>query len=171
MLTGLFIVRDKKKIFLGLYTSGIRSENTIQDKQVYVDLNGRFSIEIPSDFTSNTFEQLDTASNLQYEVTVFVGEKKEENFQLAISEYNDSDSISIAAIKRDNPDILMDDSHDIEIAGSRGVTFLDMESKNNPQRNVWFINNGHLYQITTYRSFDTKMSDILSSWKWGSVTE
>jgi hypothetical protein len=33
-------------------------------------------------------------------------------------------------------------------------------------REVWFIKDGYLYEVTTYRELDSWLSQIMATWQW-----
>ena len=56
----------------------------------------------------------------------------------------------------------------VDIVIGEGITALAFfsNSKLGELREVWFIHDGYLYQLTTYKEWDEWLANIMKSWKF-----
>ncbi len=71
-------------------------------------------------------------------------------------------------IRADIPDLVIADTETVEIGPDRlGLAFKsDNEAFDGASREVWFVFNGFLYQISTYERLDSVLKSIFNSWKF-----
>ena len=55
---------------------------------------------------------------------------------------------------------------DIIVDGTRATMFFGNNSIMGDTREVWFIHGGFLYEVTTYKEFDTWLAGIMQTWKF-----
>lgn len=133
------------------------SDNLFEDEM--------FSFSYPSDFTNtDLIESLPNGKERRN--IIFKGSGEKDNFQLVISDFDDK-PITIERIKKEIPNIDMQNAQEIAVDNAKGVVFTttDKDSKLTT-REIWFSRDLKLYQISTYPEFDTKMEEILVSWRW-----
>ncbi len=129
----------------------------------YSNSNHGFSLKIPADF--NVRE-----STLGGTDTIVFENEKTEGIQAVISPYEDKTVKILTSdmIRSDIPDMDIRDVQEVEIGREhKGVAFKsDNEAFSGSSREVWFIFQGELYQISTYERFDGLLQKIFGTWKF-----
>ncbi len=74
--------------------------------------------------------------------------------------------IDTARLKLDEPSGVYLQPTDVIIDGTSATTFFSTNAIMGDTREVWFIKNGFLYEVTTYKELDTWLADILRTWKF-----
>ena len=150
------VIRDAKK------GSGTVAENGTQNV-TYQHGDGSFAFVFPTDFTFTALP--DSGDNT--ETVMFKGNSEKRSFQMYISPWDISDSVTLPKIKTDLPELDIKEPLEISIDGARGVIFMSEEKGTGlVTREIWFSHGERFFQISTYKEFDDTMVDILSTWKW-----
>ena len=88
-----------------------------------------------------------------------------EGFQVFIVPY-DKSQITAARFNEDEPSGVMQDPTDVIVDGVRATMFYSTDTALGDTREVWFINNGFLYEVTTYKELDAWLGGIMQTWKF-----
>lgn len=122
-----------------------------------------FSFNYPSSMKTSNFNEGDG------EQILFQGDNKDW-FQIYITPWDEEGDITAARIKQDLPDMVITSPQNAvlgprqkEGVGPRALIFFSKDSSLGETREVWFVMNGNLYQITTYKKLDTMIGQVLSS--------
>jgi hypothetical protein len=86
-------------------------------------------------------------------------------FQIFVTPYS-GDQITQERFHGDVPSGVMKEPTDIYIDGARATMFFSTNALMGDTREVWFIRNGYLYEVTTYKELDSWLAEILKTWKW-----
>lgn len=120
----------------------------------------RFSLLYPDDL------QVKQNANEGSKTTiVFENSKTGRGFQIFVIPYKE-DKISPERFKMDVPLGVRNDPVDIIIDGTAATMFYSKNTALGDTREVWFIKNGFLYEVTTYRELDTWLSVIMKTWRF-----
>lgn len=84
-------------------------------------------------------------------------------FQIFIVPYSEQ-QISEARFKKDVPSGVKTDLENVTIDGVTAATFYSKDISLGETREIWFIKNNFLYEVTTPRSLDEWLSSIMRSW-------
>ena len=95
----------------------------------------------------------------------FQSEKTGRGFQIFVVPYLE-DHITQERFKSDVPSGVIQDQQEILIDGARATMFYSQNAVMGDTREVWFIKNGFLYEVTTYRDLDLWLSNIMQSWQF-----
>jgi uncharacterized membrane protein len=85
--------------------------------------------------------------------------------QIFVSAFADNNPITPARIKRDIPDLIMNNPLEVIIDGTVTTAFLSNETGIN-LRHIWFARGGFLYQVTAPAEADFLTGEIMKKWKW-----
>jgi hypothetical protein len=58
------------------------------------------------------------------------------------------------------------DVQDIQIDGATAAAFYSTNEALGETREIWFIRDGYLYEVTTLRSLDPFIEEIMKTWKF-----
>lgn len=94
---------------------------------------------------------------------IFENAKKNKGFQIFAVPYLE-DYIIPERFKSDVPSGAIKGQTDILIDGARATMFYSENTAMGETREVWFIKNGFLYEVTTYRDLDAWLSAIMKNW-------
>ena len=67
---------------------------------------------------------------------------------------------------KDIPSGVIENPTNIVVAGVPATMFLSTDATMGTTREVWFIKDGLLYEVTTYQQLDTWLAQIMQSWKF-----
>lgn len=120
----------------------------------------KFSLSFPEGYSAQEYAEAGGAMSLTVaEPATGAG------FQVYVTPYA-KDYIDEAQIALDLPSGVMQEPVDILIDGVRATMFLSRNSIMGETREVWFINNGFLYEVVTYKQLDTWLGEVMQTWKF-----
>jgi hypothetical protein len=89
----------------------------------------------------------------------------DQEVQVYVTPYSGS-QISEAQFKLDEPSGIRKNQTDVVVDGARGTMFFSSYPRMNDTREVWFITNNYLYEVTTYKELDAWLAQIMQTWKF-----
>ena len=92
-------------------------------------------------------------------------DERGEAFQVYVTPYADK-QVTSQQFTLDEPSGVKKDAKDVMIGGVRGTMFFSTNTSLGNTREVWFIKNGFLYEVTTYQELDAWLSQIMTTWKF-----
>lgn len=122
-----------------------------------------FSLGLPEGFAVQEYEE---EGGIQ---TIVLQDAHGNGIQiLATPIKEDIPHLFIEQVRRDIPDMEVDDLQPVEIGeGRTGIAFMsDNEAFGGASREVWFAFRGHLYQISTYARLDELLQSMFASWQF-----
>ena len=158
LLVGLFLLVpwiQKENIF-------IDSQPIDAVAQKYHDPIYNFSLELPPDFSWQTYDEGDEGVTI-----TFYDQLRVDSFQIAVSPYEGDPTLTRERILQDLPSTIIKEPKEVVIGGNQHALIFESEDKAiGPTREVWFVNKGFLYAITTYKHLDSWLAKILTTWRW-----
>lgn len=178
LLSVLFFIKfDNKSSInsdLGVVDS-VQQQNSIEEvvapdiKKVNDSLNiyfhkkYNFTFEYPSTFKTSNFIEGD-GEQIQFQ------SDKGDWFQIYVTSWDEGNIITPERIKKDLPNIIIKEPQQVilgpkqkEGIGPRALIFFSKDGSIGDTREIWFVHNGSLYQISTHKSFDIEIGKILST--------
>lgn len=143
-------------------TSRFRSgtiENFSDTESLYTSPKYAFSLTYPRELIVNEFDEGNDSATI-----VFQEPSVQRGFQIFVTPYGDTQVTE----ERLRKDIRSGDIREpVEIVIGKesypAFTFLTYNTILGESREVWFIRNGYLYQVTTYIEHDAELATILST--------
>ena len=86
-------------------------------------------------------------------------------FQVYIVPYSGA-QITKDEFQKDDPSGVMINPTNIVVAGVPASMFYSTDATMGNTREVWFIKDGYLYEVTTYQQLDTWLAQLMQSWKF-----
>ena len=127
----------------------------------YVDDVFRFKVSYPADFAVREYAEEEAGAR----TVIFEGPSPGEGFQVFVVPY-DKPEITREQFLTDDPSGVMDDAQQITIDGVPAKSFFGHNDQMRDTREVWFIKNGLLYEVTTYKPLAPWLTDILLTWRF-----
>ncbi len=122
-----------------------------------------FTLNFPASMTASNFRE-GAGEQIQFQGT------GGDWFQIYVTMWDEDGDITTARIKKDIPDIVINSPQNVIIGpkqidgvGPHALIFFSKDSGLGETREVWFVQNGYLYQVTSKKSFDLKLGQVLST--------
>jgi hypothetical protein len=126
----------------------------------YDDQMFHFQLNYPKDLEVHVYDEDDGARTITFEgATPGIG------FQVFVVPYTNA-VITDERFKTDDPSGVMQDPQDIKIVDVPAKIFYGHNDSMGDTREVWFIKDGYLYEVTTYKALDSWLSDIMLTWQF-----
>jgi len=119
-----------------------------------------FSFNYAGDFKVSEIDEENGAFTVLAEGT---GEKR--TFQIFIADFEEEGPITPDRIKKDLPDIKIEQPQTISFAGTEALAFISPDEQGKMVE-IWFVYGGALYQIRSYFELTDELSKILASWQF-----
>jgi hypothetical protein len=95
----------------------------------------------------------------------FEDQKGDKGFQVFVVPYSDA-TVSAERFAMDVPSGVMLDAQEVTVDGARGSAFFSQNLIMGETREVWFIHDGFLYEISTYKDLDLWLASIMKTWEF-----
>ena len=118
----------------------------------------RFSVLYPENLSVKEFDEGEGATTV-----TFQNEKDVQGLQIFIVPYGAA-QITEERFKEDVPSGVRKNVLNTTIDGATGAKFYSTNSNLGETREVWFIKNGYLYEVTTLKSLEGWLDSILATW-------
>lgn len=139
------------------------SDQSADMSEIYTSPDYGFSFKYPKGF--NTTELSDDSGD-----TVLVQSAEEKSgFQIYITPFDEPEPLTGARILEDLPASEVIDPKDVLIGEGKtinAVIFLSTNPSFGKTREVWFLRDGFLYQVTTYEGQDEFIGPILETFRF-----
>ena len=96
---------------------------------------------------------------------LFQGAAGEPGFEIYVAPTKDT-AITPERFKLDQPSGVMKERHDTMIDGVPATAFVGFNAAVGKTSEVWFIHNGYLFEVATYKELDSWLSDIMQTWRF-----
>lgn len=119
----------------------------------------RFSIAFPEQLKVTQYEERGNAMTV-----TFVGPGAQE-FEVYVTPYGKA-QIDEARFKLDQPSGRYLDPQNVVIDGAQATLFTGYNPIMGDTREVWFIRDGFLYEVATYKPLDAWLGQMMQGWKF-----
>jgi len=163
-------------VFLLVWGGGVKQDNytdqiEIEEKNaptlgvdydIYENIDYGFSIEHPVELETEVVYE-DNGQTI-----LFQKPNEQIGFQIFITEFDGKEEVLTSSrILEDLESAVIDNPQEVTIGDDiRALIFWSSASGIGKTREVWFIHNGFLYEITTYARLDSWLAQILSTMKF-----
>ncbi len=126
----------------------------------YRNAQYRFSLFIPESMDVYTTSEGQGATTFSFEDGA-----AGQGFQIFVLPYLE-EQVSEERFRTDIPSGIRRDMNDITIDGTTGASFFSEHAILGETAEVWFVQNGHLYEVTTLKPLAEWLSGILQTWEF-----
>jgi hypothetical protein len=145
---------------------GSKTNSTIYHRDVpegfleYRSIDYKFSLLYPKGLSINERSEGGGATTI-----TFQNVSKGDGFQIFVTPYAEQE-VSEERFKQDNPSGVRQSLAPIALDGASGVAFYGSDATFGTTREVWFLNSGYLFEITTIKAKEAWLKGILETWKF-----
>ncbi len=130
------------------------------NSETFSHTDPNFSLQYPKNISITKFE--DGASE-----TILLKDPQQKDTQIFISSFDEDIVLSAERIKKDLPKLVIENPTEVMIGGKvKAVSFTSTNNLAIPTREVWFVYNGYLYQISIPLEIESAIGEILKTWKF-----
>lgn len=126
----------------------------------YKSASHRFGLLFPENLAVREYDEGGGSMTV-----TFTDEKTGEKFQIYVTPYSGT-QITEERFKTDVPSGVYREPKDIIVDGTRATMFFSTNAIMGDVREVWFIHDGYLYEVTTYKELDEWLGQIMKTWKF-----
>jgi hypothetical protein len=126
----------------------------------YTNDTYHFSLVYPEELKVLEYAESGDARTVTFEEV-----EGKKGFQVYISAYPD-DQITQERIQRDTRNTLEGTPQEAMVGDIRALIFFSRNPLFGRMREVWFIKNGYLFEVTTYADQDTWLAGIMQTWRF-----
>jgi hypothetical protein len=119
-----------------------------------------FSVNYPAQIPPQEFHERGVVLTV-----LFQGAAGEPGFDISVEPTNETE-ITPERFNMDEPSDVKLDPHDTVIDGAPGITFFGFDARVGQTREIWFLHNHFLFEVTTYKELDTWLADIMKTWQF-----
>jgi hypothetical protein len=126
----------------------------------YVNAKYHFSLVYPNTLSTREYKEDGDALTVTFEDI-----KNENEFQIFVIHYNDV-QVTTERFKMDVPSGVMKEPTNVIVGNVSGTAFFSTNAIMGDTREVWFIKDGFLYEVTTHKKLDAWLTSITQTWKF-----
>jgi hypothetical protein len=141
--------------------SGGEVSEEVNGLRTYLHEGYGFSFDFPGEAS------ISSIPDLGGEILLVRGDSEE--FQIYVASFDEEGPITTARIKQDLPNLEINDDQQVVIGEGKNIEaliFHGVSEDFGETREVWFVGNGHLFQVITPKGGDTFIGPIVDSWKF-----
>jgi len=142
---------------------GVGEVDSDSGMQRYTNTKYNFSFVYPKGFSIGSFKE-----GYDGEIVLVQDEDRKQGFQVYIIPFDESGPLTLSRIKQDLPDLRIDNPQVVVIAGG-SISALLFESQSESydrSREIWFMYDGFMYQVTTRAGADDFIGPVMESWRF-----
>jgi len=143
-------------------TDGVNlGQNTDSGETVeYKNAERGFTLDYPQELQVKDTDEGETTHTI-----VFSDSTGEKSFQIFFTPYF-GDQITQSRILEDVPSGTFTEPIEVVIGGSIHALAFESTLDIGEIREVWFIHNGYLFEVSTYKDLDSWLAGIMNTWKF-----
>src|SRR3989344_3830732 len=119
-----------------------------------------FSLFYPEAMTVKEFKESSGASTVTFENI-----KGAQGVQIFITAYSEA-QVSEARFAKDLPSGVRLDLNTIVVDGATGAAFYSRDALLGETREIWFIHDNYLFELTTLKPLENLLSEIVGTWEF-----
>lgn len=144
------------------------SLETLSDHPAYAGWEGYahpslpFAFAYPKELTPVAFQDGEA------EIVLLGGKKSGTEVQIVIRAFDESGPLTVERIQRDASEMAIDEPQNVLIGSARIPALLFWSNDGasvGKTRELWFIQDGYLYQVTASREMDETLAKIMETWR------
>jgi hypothetical protein len=148
-------------------TYTLTSSKEDEKNNVFADSQYGFSFQYPKDFTATKFREGEDGDTVLVQQKAPSTGSGQAGFQVFILPFDEPGPLTKERVLQDLPDMIVKNAENRVLKnGIPALIFFSEEASLGETREIWFINNGYLYQITATKEIDSLVAQIIGTWKF-----
>jgi len=131
----------------------------VTDENTFVHQSPNFSFAIPEAHTVGEVPERGGKTVVVQNANTGLG------FQLFVTPFDEDIVLTEARIRQDLPSITIQTPQRIPVGATEGLAFVSTNQTFGTSREVWFVYNGYLYQMSTYLNNETLLLKVLETFR------
>ena len=119
-----------------------------------------FSILYPETLAQKEIDEGGNASTI-----TFQNPAEGKGFQIFVVPY-EGEQVSEERFRQDIPSHVRKNTEEVIVDGGKGAAFYSTDLGLGDTREVWFIKNGYLFEVTTLKALEADLLEMLRTWEW-----
>lgn len=157
---GVFSIFGKNKNVDEQPVVSSQVDATLKNNVEYKNSFQNFTLQYPESLTVKDFDEGEGTHTITFESAI-----EGEGFQIFLTPYF-GDVITSSRMLKDIPNGSFTEPVEIIFGDNiRGIVFFS-RGEIGDMREVWFIHNGYLFEVTTYQEHDTWLAEIMNTWRF-----
>ncbi len=136
------------------------SQSTPADWREYRNANRGFALRYPPELSVQEYDEGDGTYTLVFEAAA-----REKSFQIFFTPYL-GETITRSRLLRDVPSGEFTEPIEVIIGGGGRALMFVSQGPLGPMREVWFIRDGYLFEVTAPDHLDGWLADIMGTWQF-----
>ena len=133
----------------------------VNNEDIFVNEKPNFSFQKPKGFTVGEVDEGEGSKSI-----IVQNKNTGLGFQIFTSPFDeDIPVLTEDRIKQDLPALIIDKPQKIQVSGSEGLAFVSQNQSFGKSREVWFVYNGFLYQMSTYIESELLLQKVLETFE------
>ena len=132
-----------------------------------------FSVEYPEELDITTFDEGEGGETIIFQSREDESVELEEKvgFQIFVSPFEEDSVLTLERIREDLPFAIIEEPVEVIIGKKTGIdiqalVFWSEDPAIGRTREVWFVHDNYLYEVTSFAHLDTLLAGILSTWNF-----
>jgi hypothetical protein len=136
-----------------------------EKNNVYTDSQYGFYFQYPKDFTVTKFKEGEDGDTILIQQKAPSSSSGQAGFQVFIAPFDEPGPLTKERITQDLPEMKITNAENRVLKnGVPALIFFSEETSLGKTREIWFIKNGYLYQISTTAALDSLVAQIIGTW-------
>ena len=133
----------------------------VNNEDIFVNEKPNFSFQKPKGFTVGEVDEGEGSKSI-----IVQNKNTGLGFQIYTSPFDEDITVLTEdRIKQDLPALIIDKPQKIQVSGSEGLAFVSQNQSFGKSREVWFVYNGFLYQMSTYIESELLLQKVLETFE------
>ncbi|MDP3697297.1 MAG: hypothetical protein Q8R55_04710 [Candidatus Taylorbacteria bacterium] len=156
-------------------SSGDYAKLLREQGKIYEELDVSFRFLYPPDFTVTEID------DEQGYTILAQNSAKKAAFQIFLNPFDEPGPVTPARIKKDLPNLIIENPQPVLIGADKNIPALIFFSQDLPSqlstkslegkslgrtREIWFVGNGHLFQVETFADQDSIIGPVMDTWEF-----
>ena len=144
-------------------SSGDYAKLLREQGKIYEEFDVMFRFLYPPDFTVTEIDD-----ELGYTILAQNSAKKAA-FQIFLNPFDEPGPITPARIKKDLPNMVIENPKPVLIGADKNIPaliFFSQEPSLGRTREIWFVGNGHLFQVETFADQDSMIGPVMDTFQF-----
>jgi len=160
VVAGAFWYFYRPNVNEGQIWATAETQETLPGWEGYAHPSLPFAFAHSKELVSNTFQDGES------EIVLLQGPDPNQEIQIVARAFDEPGPLTVERIQRDVPEMVIDEPQNVLIGSAQipALLFWSTDNSAGRTREVWFVQGGYLYQVTTKAENDELLAGIMETW-------